>query len=178
MQRLANRIHYVADIHAPHVLEQVRALKPDLGLIYGSPLLKPILFELPALGTLGIHHGRLPDYRGKKSTFWAMYYGEPTATVTIQKVNAELDRGQILKEAEVPIGRRSYGRVWRQLEQRGVDLYLEAILDVANGAASEVRRRAREGHLYRDPRMRDILAFYWRRWTRRRRPDAPHREQA
>ena len=86
-----------------------------------------------------------------------------------------LDRGQILKEAEVPIGRRSYGRVWRQLEQRGVDLYVEAILDVASGVARDVRRPGRAGKLYRDPKACDILAFYWRRWTRRGAPGAPQR---
>ena len=90
MEKISDRIHFVANIHAQKVLEQVRALNPDLGLIYGSPILKPELFEIPGLGTLGIHHGKVPEYRGNKTTFWAMYNGERVAGVTIQKVNKAL----------------------------------------------------------------------------------------
>ncbi len=111
--RLSNRIHFVPDIHAEDVLARVRALAPDLGLIYGSPILKPELFELPRFGTLGIHHGQLPEYRGKKTTFWAMFNGEQTAGVTIQRVNAGLDEGEIVKQGEVLIGRRSQRTVWK-----------------------------------------------------------------
>jgi len=58
----------VPDVHAQAVLERVRAAAPDLGVIYGAPILKPELFGIPPLGTLGIHHGRVPQYRGKKTT--------------------------------------------------------------------------------------------------------------
>jgi hypothetical protein len=79
LAQMADRIHFVADIHDPQVLNQVKALAADLGLIYGSPILRPELFEIPAFGTLGIHHGKVPQYRGNKTTFWAMYNGEETA---------------------------------------------------------------------------------------------------
>jgi hypothetical protein len=46
MARLCDRIRYVPDIHAGQVREQVRSLRPDLGLIYGSPILRPELFEI------------------------------------------------------------------------------------------------------------------------------------
>src|ERR1043165_6963165 len=59
MENIADRIHFVTDIHSPYVLEHVCALRPDLGLIYGSPILRPELFEIPRLGTLGIHHGKV-----------------------------------------------------------------------------------------------------------------------
>ena len=49
LEKISDRIHFVTDIHAQNVLEQVRALNPDLGLIYGSPILKPELFEIPSL---------------------------------------------------------------------------------------------------------------------------------
>lgn len=163
LARLSNRIHHMPDIHAPGVLARVRALRPDLGLAYGSPILRPELFEIPRLGTLGIHHGKVPEYRGKKTTFWAMYNGEATAGVTIQKINAGLDRGDVVKEGEVPIGRRTLGAVWQELEALGIELCLEAILDVKNGRATYRPQTGRTGRLYRDPTPRDLLAFWWRR---------------
>ena len=60
VEKISGRIHFVTDIHAQNVMEQVHALNPDLGVIYGSPILKPELFEIPHLGTLGIHHGKVP----------------------------------------------------------------------------------------------------------------------
>ena len=123
LEKLTDRIHFVIDIHDPTVLDHVRALNPDLGLIYGSPILKPELFEIPRLGTLGIHHGRVPEYRGNKTTFWAMYNGERVAGVTIQKVNTGLDTGSIVKTGEVMARGRDVARARRstacRLQQMG-----------------------------------------------------------
>lgn len=167
LTQLAERIHFVPDIHAGPVLAQVRALAPDLGLIYGSPILKPELFEIPARGTLGIHHGKVPEYRGKKTTFWAMYNGEKSAGVTIQKVNAGLDTGQIVKAGEVPTTGRSLAAVWTELEQLGLDLYIQAIIEVKSGVAQYRLQVGKKGKLYRDPKPGDILTFWARQLKRR-----------
>jgi folate-dependent phosphoribosylglycinamide formyltransferase PurN len=158
-----NRIHYVPDIHAERVLNLVRRLAPDLGLIYGSPILKPELFQIPRLGTLGIHHGKVPEYRGKKTTFWAVYNGEKTAGVTIQKVNEGLDTGEIVKEGEIPIGNRSLRSIWIELEKLGLELYIQAILEIKRGEVSYRPQFGAKGKLYRDPKAIDILNFWWQR---------------
>ena len=160
LQQIAPRIHFVRDIHHPLVLEQVRKLQPDLGLIYGSPILKPALFEIPRLGTLGIHHGKLPEYRGNKTAFWAMVNGEPGAGVTIQKVNAGLDTGSILRQGEVHIGKKTYPRVMRELEALGLELYIQSILEVKHGTAVLVPQPARQGRLYRNPKPGDYLVLF------------------
>ena len=166
ISELSNRIHYVPDIHAETVLECVREQNPDLGLIYGSPILRPELFEIPKFGTLGIHHGKVPKYRGKKTTFWAVYYGEETAGVTIQKVNAGLDTGEIVKEGNVPIGSRSLRAVWNNLNKLGLDLYIQAILDIKHGKAHYQPQEGKKGRLYSDPRIKDILTLWWRQLNR------------
>ena len=182
MARLAGRITYVKDIHAPAVIEHVRKLGADLGLIYGSPLLKPNLFAVPRFGTLGIHHGKLPEYRGNKTTFWAMYNGEQRAGVTIQKVNSGLDTGDIVSAGTVLAAGRSYATVVHELEALGLDLYIEAILQVKQGAAILRPQLGVRGSLYRNPTGRDFLVFgvrQFRRWvsrtstqSRQRAPDA------
>jgi folate-dependent phosphoribosylglycinamide formyltransferase PurN len=166
MAQLSDCVHFVANIHAPEVIKQVRSLSPDLGLVYGSPILKPALFEIPKGGTLGIHHGKAPEYRGKKTTFWAMYNGEKTAGVTIQKVNAGLDTGEILKQEEVIIGRRSYRAVCQELERLGIDLYIQAIIEVRNGVAKFSPQIGGDAKLYRDPKYPDIFTFWWRQLRR------------
>jgi folate-dependent phosphoribosylglycinamide formyltransferase PurN len=167
LKQIAERIHFVRNIHSQDVLDQVRALHPDLGLIYGSPILRPELFEIPELGTLGIHHGRLPEYRGNKTAFWAMFNGEPAAGVTIQKVNKGLDTGSIVKQGEVLIGRKSYPTVFRELEVIGLDLYIRAILEVKNGTATFRPQSLVEGKLYRNPKLGDFLT-YWLKQSKER----------
>lgn len=163
------RFETVHDVHATEVIARLRALAPDLGVIYGGPILKPEVFEIPVLGTLGIHHGRAPQYRGKKTTFWEVFNGEPTAGVTIQRLNRGIDTGDILRIVEVPIGRKGYGRVWREAQQAGCEAFLAAILDVQQGTATFTPQdpTAPRGPLYRQPTPRDILALAWRRLVRR-----------
>jgi len=160
LKSISGGIHFIKNIHAPEVLQQICALKPDLGLIYGSPILKPELFEIPKLGSLGIHHGKVPEYRGNKTTFWAMYNGERIAGVTIQKVNKGLDTGSIVKTGEVTTYRRTYSAVVRELEALGLDLYIQAILDVKQGIAVFTPQPTGKGKLYRNPKLSDFLRFW------------------
>ena len=162
LAQLSDRVHFVPDIHSDTVVDRVRSLTADLGLIYGSPILKPKLFETPRFGTLGIHHGKVPEYRGKKTTFWAMYNGEPTVGVTIQKINAGLDTGEVVKAGEISVAGKSYRRVWNELEQLGLALYVQAILEIKRGEANFRPQQGNKGKLCRDPKFRHVLVFCWR----------------
>lgn len=167
LKKIRDRVHFVTNIHAPQILEQVKALEPDLGLIYGSPILKPELFEIPRLGTLGIHHGKVPEYRGNKTIFWMMYNGEEFAGVTIQKVNKGLDTGTIVKTGEVKAYRRAYQTVFHELEAVGVELYIQAILEVKHGVAEYKPQTSVKGKLYRNPKLGDFVRFWGRQIKRR-----------
>lgn len=160
LKNLGERIHFVTNIHSSKVLERVRTQEPDLGLIYGSPILKPELFEIPKLGTLGIHHGKVPEYRGNKTTFWAMYNGDSVAGVTIQKVNKGLDTGSIVKTGQVKAYRRAYQTVVRELEALGLELYIQAILEVKHGVAEFKPQTGVKGKLYRNPKIGDFIRFW------------------
>jgi folate-dependent phosphoribosylglycinamide formyltransferase PurN len=168
-RRIMSRLETVSDLHAPEVIARVAALHPDVGVIYGAPVLRAELYAIPVQGTLGIHHGLVPKYRGRKTTFWAMYNGEHCAGVTIQRVDAGIDTGEVLRTGEVAIGRKSYHRVEREVQELGFRVYLDAILDLKHGTAAFEPQAADSLGLrkYRQPATADILRFYWR-WLRRR----------
>lgn len=163
LRALRGRIRVVPDLHDPAVVAELGSLGADLGASYGSPILRRSVLDLPARGTLGIHHGRLPDYRGKKTTFWAILHGEREVGVTIQRLNTKLDGGEIVREGTVPTGRSSLGAVWRRLEALGLDLYLDAILAMRDGTARFERPRGTRSRLFRDPTLRDLALYAWRR---------------
>ena len=166
LAKISDRIHFVSDIHAEEVIERVRSLEPELGLLYSSPILKPQLFEIPSYGTLGIHHGKVPEYRGKKTTFWAMYNGEKTVGVTIQKINPGLDTGDIVQAGEVPVIGRSLLTVWNELELLGFYLFVQSILEVKHNTATYRPQIGKKGKLYKDPKLGDILRFWWKQYAK------------
>ena len=167
MASIDRRTELVTDIHAPGVLERIRSLEPDLAVIYGGPILRPGLFEIPRFGTLSIHHGRLPEYRGRKTTFWEMEEGRSTAGVAIQRIGAGLDTGDIVAEGEVSIDAKSYLRVWREVQELGVRVYLDAVLAIKRGRGSIRPQRGTPGRLYRDPALLPILRLGWRQMRKR-----------
>jgi methionyl-tRNA formyltransferase len=81
--------------------------------------------------------------------------------VTIQKVNEGLDTGDIAREGHVPIGSRSLSSIWRDLENLGLDLYMQAIFDVKQGNTAYRPQTGKKGKLYRDPKLGDIFRV-WR----------------
>lgn len=160
--KLEFRTHFVKDIHDRAVIDQVSGLRPDLGLVYGGPIVKKELFEIPRHGTLGIHHGKVPEYRGKKTTFWAMYNGEKEVGVIIQQIGNRLDGGDIVMQSTIAIGRRTLPSVKRQLEKEGIDLYVRAIHAVSNGSMTRFAQQFDSTPLYKDPGAADIIRFWYR----------------
>ena len=165
-KRVAPRLLTVPDLHAPEVLARVRQWQPDLGVVYGGPILRPALFSIPPLGIYGIHHGRVPQYRGRKTTFWEIYNGERVAGVTIQRINAGVDTGDIIKSGEVPIGSRSYGWVERETQDLGLRLFVEAVVEARDAAAGVAQPQHGTRH-YGQPTAADFLRL-WLRVLRRR----------
>ena len=162
LRRLGSRIHFVPDLHAPEVLDHIAALQPGVGAVYGGPILRPDLFELPARGTIGIHHGLLPHYRGKKTTFWAINNGEPEVGVAIQRIGAGLDRGDILGDATVSVGRRPLPSLVRELERAGLDLYVDALCRLQRGQLRARPQPQDEGRLFKDPTLGEMIRFWLR----------------
>jgi hypothetical protein len=160
MKQIRDRLHFVDSIHASETLQMIRELEPVLGLVYGGPILRPELYSIPSLGTLGIHHGKVPEYRGKKTTFWAMYHGEADVGVIIQKIDSNLDAGDIVMQANLPVGRRPLPVVRKQLNRIGLDLYLDAVIAVLDGSAKCARQPVAVSRLFKDPTAIDIVRFW------------------
>jgi hypothetical protein len=165
--RISNRLQFVPNIHAGEVLERLISIDADLGLIYGGPILKPSLFEIPRFGTLGIHHGKVPEYRGKKTTFWAIFNGEKAAGVTIQHINAGVDAGDVVEQGEVLTEGKTLKTVSRELEQLGFKLYIRSIVAIKRGTACFNPQESKKGKLYRDPNVIDMIRFMHRRMIRK-----------
>jgi len=160
------RIHCFEDIHSSRSLQTLRECRARVSLVYGAPIIRRSLYDLAPLGSLGIHHGRVPEYRGKKTTFWEIYHGEPVAGVTIQQIGDTLDGGDVIESGAVPVGITPPWLVWKRLERLGFSLYIRAIEDVCSGQANHRRQQGQLHPPCRDPSPADIARF-WLRYLRR-----------
>ncbi len=82
----------------------MRSLKPDLLVVvaYGQ-ILPEELLEMPGYGAVNVHASLLPKYRGASPIEAALLNGENETGVTIMKMSKELDAGDILDIAKLPI---------------------------------------------------------------------------
>jgi methionyl-tRNA formyltransferase len=85
-------------------IEELRRLRPDLIAVaaYGRILPQSIL-DLPRFGCLNVHTSLLPKYRGAAPIQWAILNGDAETGVTIMKINAGLDAGDIVSQERTPI---------------------------------------------------------------------------
>lgn len=137
------KLHRVAEINGPETRAVVAAIAPDLGIALGAPILREPLFSIPRLGTINLHKGRLPEYRGMPPAFWEMANDESTVGCTVHKVEAGLDTGAILMEDSVTIDRFStVAGVQLKLHRLGVEMICDAVDRIVSGAAVYTPQRA------------------------------------
>jgi methionyl-tRNA formyltransferase len=80
------------------------ALKPDAIIVVGYGRIIPQwMIDLPRLGNINVHASLLPKYRGAAPIQWAIARGETVTGVTTMKIDAGLDTGDMLLQAEMKI---------------------------------------------------------------------------
>ena len=116
-------------------LEELRALQPDLITVaaYGQILPGSIL-DLPRFGCLNVHTSLLPKYRGAAPIQWAILNGDAETGVTIMKMDAGLDTGDILTQATTPIQPEDNSEtLHHRLAVMGAELLVRTIPDYVAG---------------------------------------------
>lgn len=118
----------------PALAPWLSGLRPNLVLSLQSHRVPESLLAIPDRGWLNLHHGRLPDYRGVFSVFWAMLHGEPALYVTAHLMEPRIDRGPVVLERAIPVPAGATvaameARMWRE----SPDVLLEAVNRLQNG---------------------------------------------
>jgi len=114
---------------------QLREVAPDLIVVaaYGQILPQSILY-LPRYGGLNVHTSLLPKYRGAAPIQWAILNGESETGVTIMKMDAGLDTGDILDEIRTPIADTDNAEILHErLGRLGAELLVRTIPEYVAG---------------------------------------------
>ena len=132
-----------------HFPAQLSAFQPDLIVVvaYGQILPQSVL-NLPKHGCVNVHTSLLPKYRGAAPIQWAIASGETETGVTIMKMDAGLDTGDILSQQRTPIAPEDNSATLHdRLAQMGAELLLPTLADYVAGTIRPVPQPA-EGSSY------------------------------
>ena len=84
-------------LHSRFVLQAIQRVNPDVGFVFGAPLLKEELFSIPKYGCVNIHTGLVDHYRGVDSAFWAINDERlDLIGATLHYIDNSIDAGNVI----------------------------------------------------------------------------------
>ncbi|MGA2280793.1 MAG: methionyl-tRNA formyltransferase [Verrucomicrobiota bacterium] len=121
-------------------IAEARALRPDLVIVvaYGQ-ILPPAILDLPRHGCLNIHASLLPQYRGPAPIQWAIAHADAETGVTLMRIAAGLDTGDIVAQRRTPIRPEDDSATLHdRLAQLGAELLVQTIPDYVAGKVQPI----------------------------------------
>lgn len=152
--------HLVANYHSQEAIGLMKACNADLGVIYGTNIIKESVFKIPRMGSINLHQGLAPYYRGGPPIFWELYNGESEVGLTVHFVEAKVDSGAIILQQTVEL---NYDYAYetdyelfieafsQHLRPRCADLVANAVRSIALGTAVPKNQDTTIGTRYRLP---------------------------
>lgn len=118
-------------------VELLRRLRPDFIVVaaFGQIIPQAIL-DIPPYGCLNVHASLLPAWRGAAPIQWSIISGDTKTGVTIMKMNAGLDTGDIISQEAVRIREdETGGSLFDRLMPVGAELLLRTMREIEAGRA-------------------------------------------
>jgi len=134
-QKYAIPVFQPQKLRAPDVVEELKALQPDLIVVvaYGQILPKTVL-EIPQYGCINVHASLLPKYRGAAPINKSIVDGETETGVTTMYMDVGLDTGDMLVKRSLPIGENeTAGELHDRLALIGREAMEETLQRICDG---------------------------------------------
>jgi len=169
-EKLKIPIHRVENYHAESVINLLQKADADLGILYGTNIIKESVFSIPKRGSINIHQGLAPIYRGGPTVFWELYNGEKEIGITVHFVAAKVDTGDIILQKTLPLeydfsryelNYENFLNDFRaRLKEPSARLIAEAVSLIADGKEQRTKQDTTVGKRYRLPTKseKDALA--------------------
>jgi methionyl-tRNA formyltransferase len=123
------------DLKSQDFYHSLKVLNGDLFVVVAFKILPRDVFSLPRLGTINIHASLLPKYRGPAPIQRAIQAGEKKTGITIFRIDAGIDTGNIIVQKSLDIGDlETTPELYEKLSQLGAQSLIEAITILQNGS--------------------------------------------
>lgn len=160
-ERLSIPLFKIEDYHSENGRQQLREADADLGVLYGTNIVKDAVFSIPRLGSINLHQGLAPIYRGGPSVFWELFNDEKEIGITVHFVASAVDAGDIVLQQTLPLEYDfsryalrydDFLRDFRQsLKEPSARLLVEAVRQIADGEAERTTQDTSLGTRYKLP---------------------------
>lgn len=149
LEHLSIPVQRVPTLNGPQAQELLRALDPDLAVSLDNSLLAESTFSIPRLGTINVHHGSVPEYRGGPPVFWELADGCGEVGFVVHRIDRGIDTGAVLARGEIPIERRgtlaeTLAATIPRLHEASLGALERVLVELAQGGAREEEQRARD----------------------------------
>ncbi|MGA7410392.1 MAG: methionyl-tRNA formyltransferase [Bryobacteraceae bacterium] len=136
-------------IRRPENVDLLRKINPDAMVVVGyGQIIPQSIIDIPQHGILNVHASLLPKYRGAAPIQWAIANGETVTGVTIMRIDAGLDTGDMLLHESTPIGDdETSPELGARLAVSGASLLVRALADVESGRSVAVKQNDAEASL-------------------------------
>jgi len=142
--------------------EKIKSVTPDLLITaaYGK-ILPQSMLDIPKYGCINVHASLLPKYRGAAPVQYSILNGDDITGVTIMKMDAGMDTGDILRQVEVPIDiSDTTESLMDKLADSGRDLLLDTIDDYVDGKINPIVQDE-DKVVLSPPITQDMAAIDW-----------------
>ena len=163
-RELAVPVFEVDDLHSASTIEEMQSPAPDLAVIFGTNIIRENVYSIPRLGSINLHQGMAPYYRGGPPVFWELFNDEKEIGLTVHFVAAKVDTGDIVLQEKVPLDYdRSFGvdfegfiHNYRSCLRVGsAELIGRAVEQIASGSFERVPQDTSLGRRYRLPTKKE-----------------------
>ena len=160
-EKLEIPVYRVGNYHAEPAINLLQKTDADLGILYGTNIIKEAVFSIPKRGSINIHQGLAPIYRGGPTVFWELYNGEKEIGITVHYVAPKVDTGDIILQKTLPL-RYDFSRYQLNyeiflddfraaLKEPSAQLITEAVKLIADGKEPRTKQDTTLGKRYRLP---------------------------
>ncbi len=152
------------NFHSNAAIKKLRSFDADLGVIYGTNIIKESVFSIPRLGSINLHQGLAPNYRGGPPVFWELFNGEGEVGLTVHFVAQKVDTGDIILQRTVPLEYdRKFGSDFEafiaefrsKLREDSAELVADAVSGIAAGKFNRIPQDTSLGKRYRLPTKKE-----------------------
>ncbi len=136
-------------------VKKLKEIQPDVIAVYGASILRKRVIGIPKYGVLNLHNGILPQYRGPKSEFWALYNNEPHMIgATVHYIDEKIDTGDIVMQTAVtPLPGEDERQLRCRTTQAGLEMMIKAIEQMGDGTITATPQDCSIANYYSTPSM-------------------------
>ncbi|MBF0465634.1 MAG: methionyl-tRNA formyltransferase [Nitrospirae bacterium] len=149
-QQLGISTYVPQNVNSIEFISDMRSLSLDLMILSGyTKILKKDILAIPTRGTINLHGGKLPEYRGGSPINWQVINGELSGGCAVLYVDEGIDTGDIIEQRLYPIAPdETAGEIINKTLDIFQEILVNAVTQIASNTVRALKQDPQEGTYY------------------------------